>query len=209
MENRIEEVYTAYGSSELRKREEELDKLAVEIFSNYRDYEQVVPRFPYCIVRILPKDVTIGGIYVPDVARTNKPVYEGIVLRVWEPRHIFDHKGQQRVLYSDLEVGDHVLFPHYAGQPLPGLNEGKYRAIPEGITRNGGNVFGSEVGVIFAKLDYTRPRVEDVFVQLLEDKFQLTTTSIDCRDIPLLLQSIRQEFDISVKIKGSMTKSGA
>ena len=221
--NQVEEVANTFSSAEMRKKEADFDKLALEIFSNYRLYEYVDLIAPYCLVRILPKDMMVGNIIIPHRKETNKPVWEGIVLRTWEHRLIpfgskvrakwfrdHEHAPDKYEISSELSPGDHVLFPHFAGQPIPGLDPDVYRAIPEGINKNTGLfMFGNDVGVIFAKVDYQRESVEEVFDKVLEDSLKLCDRQKVRFLADTLLTKIREEFDISVKVKGSKTLSGS
>ena len=205
----IEEVFTSFGSAEIKKKEEALNQFIVDTFAMYTHYahEFFVPIFPYVLVRILPKDMMIGRFYIPEVARSNKPTYEGIVLRVWKDK-IFpaQSKGKEDwVATSDLKFGDHVVFPHYSGQPLPGLNENLYRAVPEGITRNGRVIFGNDAGVILGKINYSRPSIASVLSSVLDnalDEGGLETLK------ERLFNSLVGEFDLVPKQKGSLTTSG-
>lgn len=199
----VETVANIAASEEMRKREAELDKQAIEIFSHYRLYAHVDLMMPNVLVKVLPKEMFSGNILIPDIKSTNKPIYEGIVLRTWLPQITYNKEGDHRWIHSELFIGDHVLFPHFAGQPVPGLDTDVYRSIPEGINKRGGIVFGNETGVIFAKVDYQRPSVEEVVARIcgefenLSDYFVLR-----------LLRRLREEFDIVVKVKGSRTLSG-
>lgn len=118
----------------------QLNELAQEI---YRTHERIViPNYPYILVAVLPKEqAPLGTIILAE--KTNKVMYEGIVLATWEPftREIregvhnltdegpmvpalteFDGTYKTAVFESALEVGDHVLFPHFEGQPVPFMN---------------------------------------------------------------------------------------
>lgn len=189
---------------ELFKKEELLDKLAIEILGHYKLYEHVIPTFPNVIVRVLPKEMVISGIHIVD-QKTHKPTYEGIVLRTWEPKIVWPKKegGMPVEFYSDLKPGDHVLFPHFAGQALPGLDEDKYRSIPEGITKNGRVIFGNDTGVIIGKIDYKRESVEENLQKILSNGL-----SYDIDYAPDIIRMIKENFDIVVKEKFSRTKSG-
>jgi co-chaperonin GroES (HSP10) len=200
----IQEVFTGYGSDELRKAEDTFNEQALALFSRYKMYEHAELLFPQVLVRILPKDlITAGGIYIPDVKASNKPTYEGIVIATWMPKDLPTKWGSIH-LESEVKFGDHVIFPHFAGMPLPGMNEDLYRVIPEGVAKNGARWLGNDAGVIFCKLDYKRPSVEEVF----KDLWSKYTEKNDYLDHRELLSLIREKFDIVVKVKGSKTLSG-
>ena len=212
--NQVEEVANIFSSEEMRKKEADFDKLALEIFSHYKLYEHVELIAPYVLVRILPKEMMFGDIII--LEKSNKPTWEGIVLRTWEAvqptsaytqidGNIYRRDPMFRMIQSELTPGDHVLFPHFAGQPVPGLDSDVYRLIPEGITKGGKWIFGNDVGVIFAKLDYQRESVLYVLTRVMHkalDRHELIVP------VATLLGMLREEFDISVKVKGPRTLSG-
>lgn len=197
----IEEVFTGFGDKETMEREEALDKLAIETFQHYRLHEHIELLCPQVLVRVLPRDYYVGNIYIPDTKESNKPVYEGITVRTWRPKKLpGKNPGDFYEIRSELKPGDHVLFPHFAGQPIPGLNQDRYRSVPEGITRNGKFIFGNDVGCIFAKVDYKRYSVEELFNDIFEDCPEGNAEE--------LLRQLLDNFDMAVKVKRSVTKSG-
>lgn len=130
----------------LEKKEKQLAKLCQEIYELAVEGRTMIPRHPYVLVRVLPKEhKTEGGIWLADNAQ-NKPVYEGIVLSVWEPyqeeRRVYDKDGERiGTTFIDhkceLEVGDRVAFPHYEGVSMQGyLDDKYYRLIREGSDQN-------------------------------------------------------------------------
>jgi len=200
------EVYTGYGNEELRKKEELLDELLIEVLSHYHAHEHLDLICPNVMVRVLPKDMYQGRIYIPDVKESNKPIYEGIVIKTWNPREIPTRYGT-RTLTSELKFGEHVLFPHFSGQPIPGMNEDKYRAVPEAQLKTGQFLFGNDTGVIFSKLDYKRPSVEDAFIEAYAKVSAVHPEAMEIH-AKLLLEELRNTFDLAVKVKKSITKTG-
>ena len=107
------------------------------------------PRPPYVLVRVIPKEqsINLGGgkvLFLPDVdgKRQQKPTYEGQVLRVYEPywkqfQRTVDAEGNLRKwqvqVKCELKPGDHVVFSHFEGIPVPALchdwKKGDYRLL--------------------------------------------------------------------------------
>lgn len=134
----------------LEKKEKQLEKLCQEIYELAVEGRTMVPRHPYVLVRVLPKEhKTEGGIWLADNAQ-NKPVYEGIVLSVWKPymetrvKELQSSDGSMCGTYKteiyhecELQVGDRVAFPHYEGISMNGyLDDKYYRLIREGSDQN-------------------------------------------------------------------------
>ena len=111
---------------------------------------RIRPLFPYCVVYVLPRDrMSRGGIVLPDYAGSGaqaKLTEEGIILRVWfgEKKILFKRDGKdcEMTIRSDMQPGDHVLFPHWAGQPLPGESwpDARFRFVKE-YTNSGSSLF--------------------------------------------------------------------
>lgn len=95
--------------------------------SRYNDSGRTfLPLYPFLFVRVLPKAQTVGHIQLIDRAQ-NKTTHEGIVLARWA-QHI-DKKGV--IKSSEIEIGEHVLFPHFQGVPVEGWDILQYRVIRE------------------------------------------------------------------------------
>ena len=102
------------------------------------------PLFPYCLVYMLPKEsMSEGGLVIPDYTgpgEAAKVTREGIILRTWgDEKRVQVREGDREyemLLKSDMGYGDHVLFPKWAGQPVPGTytgdwTTGKFRFVKE------------------------------------------------------------------------------
>lgn len=91
----------------------------------------VTPRYPRVLVRVIPKEISsYHGIILPG-KQENKPIYEGQVVRIYEPRKI-----EGTVVSCSVKRGDHVLFQHYEGEPIPrldplGWRSGEWRLLRE------------------------------------------------------------------------------
>jgi co-chaperonin GroES (HSP10) len=124
--------------------EQRFSELAQEIYESGE--RRIRPTWPWVLVRVAPKEQKLGSLYLPDASGAsgqNKPVWEGIVLAIWEPHwHYVKDKGENHEVYrkSDFEIGDRVLFPSFAGLPVNFLDETKYRLVREWTFDPGGGV---------------------------------------------------------------------
>lgn len=116
--------------------ERHIDNLCLLLYNGSE--KQFVPQFPLVFVRVLQKEQVHNGIILQGVDQ-NKPLYEGVVMVTWEPKTFERGKiGADGVRYTRTVVhrsaykpGDHVVFPHWAGAPVPGWSPDKYRVIKE------------------------------------------------------------------------------
>jgi co-chaperonin GroES (HSP10) len=147
-------VETEVGAGEktlsVEEKEQLVNRLTQELYWAHRGFK---PRWPWVFIRILDKEQQIGHIIVPE-NQQNKPMHEGIVLAVW-PSFI-DSKtvnGQRVTVYkeSDLRPGDHILCPHWAGLPVVGYRDTRYRIVKEEGWE------ASKDGGICATVDYAEP----------------------------------------------------
>ncbi|MDE2101335.1 MAG: hypothetical protein KGL39_29075 [Patescibacteria group bacterium] len=109
------------------KDELRVDEMAMQA---WREYGRVLHlRAPYLLVRVLPREQQISGsTIIVAGTKQNKPVEEGIVLKVFEPQVRSDGSVQCPLT----KPGDHVLFPAFLGYPPPMLvPANRYRIIPE------------------------------------------------------------------------------
>lgn len=153
---------------ETLEQREQLRKLVTEL------YEQAgvenIPLFPRILIRVLPRNQRVGSIYLPDEGKQNKPTWEGVVIRTYEPfyQKVYlsdvtwvrdDPDPEVRYVQkceSDLKPGDHVLFPHieYGITPvnLDG-GRGDYRCVPEHL--------------ILARVEHKDENVREWLIRLL------------------------------------------
>lgn len=102
----------------------------------------VTPRYPQVLVKVLPRTtVSSGGIVLPE--KQNKIMIEAVVLETYAPftkftEKTFDANAGERFkekehVTSMFRVGDHVLFRHHLGTPVPQLDAGtgEYRIVNE------------------------------------------------------------------------------
>lgn len=135
--------------------------LSAELHNEFHpDYGNWYPKFPWVLVYVLPREQRIGSLWVPgDEKHQNKVTLEGVVVKLWKADHL--------KIKTALEVGDHVLFQHYAGQPFSFSSEQEFRMVKEGFT----NFFGEDgimdSGHIFSKLNYSEKAIQGEFWNLL------------------------------------------
>lgn len=187
---------------------ETLEKIAEMkewINEEYAQCNQVVhPCHPNILVRVIPKGETkikvAPGInlYTPDKVQ-NKPNYEGQVLEVYptwfEYKNVRCEKCKSRcerqVIWheSEFKVGDHVMFQHFQGIPVPldGF-KGDYRMIPE--------------NTIFAVLEYRKQSVKKTFLKKVENFFHSSAS------LEALWNEIAEEFEVVLK-ETNKTLSGS
>lgn len=191
--------------------ESKLDKLALELYKKH-DFV-VVPRYPWVVVRVLPREQVVGGIILSE-NKQNKPVLEGIVLRTWEPwtKKVNDSSfpelgGTKEIaipMKSNFVIGDHIIFQHWTGLPLPGVHENIYRMVPERDSYSG------ESGPIYAKLEYQRESSSEKLTGLIQSLIHYIKEDklSEERLVTLFEDKMHEHFDIVRKITGSRTISG-
>ncbi|MDE2099986.1 MAG: co-chaperone GroES [Patescibacteria group bacterium] len=111
------------------------------------------PMFPWVLVRVLERMRKVGSIWTPE--KQNKVALEGMVLAVWESKL----RPNGTVQTSDLAPGDHVVFPHFSGLPIPGMDDKKYRVVKEC------NWSKDQEGGIYATINYEREHPTSVLIQ--------------------------------------------
>lgn len=125
-----EEAGSGVQTLGVEEKEQLVDRLTQELYRAHRGF---TPRYPWVFVRVLHKEQQVGRIVIPETEQ-NKPMHEGIVLAVWPPFIESKTMNGQRVTVfqeSDLHPGDHVLLPHWAGLPVVGYRDIRYRIVKE------------------------------------------------------------------------------
>lgn len=149
-------------------------KLTEELYTCYHQEYDLL--FGNVLVYMLPREQRIGQIWVPDNEKSqNKVTLEGIVLKTWNsPKWITtktDFKDGSSLevdsirVETQLSVGDHILFSHYAGQPVSKETDKDFRIIKE-YSFNGRDL---SVGDIFAKITYDGVGLQKFKQQVWED----------------------------------------
>jgi co-chaperonin GroES (HSP10) len=200
----------------VRQEEEELDRLALELFTKHES--QFTPRFPWVLVRVLPREQQVGRILIADGKHSNKPVHEGIVLTTWQPYTTVKTKSYLTYSYTEatatrhtddivtrhecpVTVGDHVCYPHWCGQTVPGWDEKQYRVVPT----HANTALGIEPnGIILGTLTYPKESVKERLEDILDNGF----TTVNFSPVNKAVRKILEEFDVVYKEKGSKTLSG-
>lgn len=184
---------------------QELDKLAIELFTNHENH--FIPTHPWVLVRVLPREQWTGILWLPDGKQQNKPVHEGIVLQTWEPFTQYWRQKQdgvwvdcERERKSDFAVGDHVCYPWAAGMNASGWDERYYRIVPEHVRAHRGI---DHNGIIFGKLEYPRVSTEERVSKIVEEGMKARNK------IGAITDLLRKNFDIIYREQYSRTTSGA
>lgn len=180
------------------------------------------PMYPAVVVRVLPKEHMSGSLWLPDTAQ-NKPVYEGIVIRSYPPKRTKLDSGKYITLESGLEPGDHILFPHWSGEAIPWLPDKdspnsfeEYRAIPARgpLSLAGMKDSGEPFLIINKELESVEKKLFKMLVRIVppSDILAVKDTTLYFKqvseDINTIIEDIKKEFDIFVKVKASVTISG-
>ena len=138
--------------------EEKINRLAK---GSHKEHRGFTPRWPWILVRVLPKPEVAGSIILPQ--SKEKLSLEAIVLKTWEPFtqdqtstfesvHSFAMRVNRRArkLYADLpeedqpvrvtrtvekvcdlQIGQPVTFQFYPGLPVVGYDDKYYRIVKE------------------------------------------------------------------------------
>jgi co-chaperonin GroES (HSP10) len=182
--------------------------LTQRLFALHRSFQ---PRHPWVLVYVLPREQKIGSLYIP--GKHQKVSLEGVVLATWN--EWAEEKGvvEQGVRWtrvvvhrSELEVGQHVVFPHWSGLPIPGMDEEKFRIVKElGWSKN-------EEGGVFGTIEYDEPYLSEKarLRALIED----VLSNVEAEAYPtlselpgLLAAQIEQQFLLVDKSRSSVTLS--
>ena len=196
--------------------------LAEHAIQEYEDLERKVkinfqPMYPGVLIRVLPKEhISQGGIWLPDAKQQNKPIYEGIVLRTYNPYRLKLDNGKWVTMVAGVDPGDHILFPHWSGEPVPWLRgasgptsaeDEEYRIIPaRGFLSLVGMKDGGEPFLI---LNYEKESVDQKLRTILVDLYNDAVEGEPSEAaFDHTISMIKKEFDIFVKVKASKTTSG-
>jgi co-chaperonin GroES (HSP10) len=203
------------------EKEEALNKLALELFAEYQDRRHYQVRYPWVLVRILSKEVqTSAGVWLLDSKNTSSPVYEGVVLQTWESfeetksvwktEAIYLTKGSDTpqdyrvctdtvsIRKSQFKLGDHVIFPHWTGLPLPGLLPEEYRQVPELVDRTIGLQSNA---LIMGTVNREEPPVEDKLINWFVD-------NVNTRFAKAIAKDLLEDFDIIPKNQRTVLQPG-
>ena len=143
---------------------EQIDELTQEL---YKCHQHFVPMYPWVLVMLCTKEQEYHGIILPE--NQNKIVHEGIVLSTWQQK-IFERghvtvdgirRTRCEVEQSELSFGDHVLFQHYAGKPVPGFDRDRFRIVKEK------NWSFTDDGGIFAYVRYPQDHLDKPLEELM------------------------------------------
>lgn len=98
---------------------------------------------------------------------------------------------------SDLQPGDHVLFPYWSGQPVPGLSEEEYRVLPD---RNIFNKLKNDTGEPFAVLTYEQETTEKTLFSIIDETLATAYDGkFDDELVAKAVDKVHQTFDLIPK----------
>lgn len=114
------------NAQKLRKK---LLETALQLFTEYSELNFEL-KFPWVLVYSLPRERTLkySKIFIKP---ESKITLEGIVLRTWKAPYIKYFEETETHIYSKLAPGDHVIFQHYAGQPITREAQQEFKIIKE------------------------------------------------------------------------------
>lgn len=196
----------------IEMREQEANALIMELYKDH--HVEYQPLFPWVFVRVLPKTQKIGSLWTPEKIQ-NKPQHEGVVLATWKPftKEIgYEHKNGMKFtrllqMRSALSVGDHVMFHHTSGHPIPSFDDKYYRGVMEVGWSNssGGGIYGT------VDRGDTDVAPHETLTRLLTD-FLLSNDfdgeDIRETDIRLLASKIEARFHMIDNERSSVSLSG-
>lgn len=203
-------TYIDWKSAVAEIKEKLLNKLVLDL---YKENQQFLPSYPWIFVRVMNRTQKVGSVWTPDSAQ-NKTTHEGIVLSTWKPfTKVIGHeaKNGRRIektimKQSDLTPGDHVLFAHWAGLPVVGYSEERYRIVKEeGWTKDSD-------GGIFATVQYdeghTRPN--EVLREMLQELAgtESPVDELSGAQVSLIAANIEDRFLLVDREANSLTLSG-
>jgi co-chaperonin GroES (HSP10) len=197
-----EDFGEATATPSVESRLQLIDTQCAQLFSENKMF---TPMYPWVFVLVCTKAQQVGSIILPE--KQNKTIHEGIVLATWKDKLVergtISKDGIRltrcEVLKSEMHLGDHVVFPHFAGQPIPGYDVDRFRVVKECAWKEEGGIFG--------KIDYagehTKPTVE--LMQMLSAWISDGATE---EELVLLQAKIDDRFMVVDRETASITLSG-
>jgi hypothetical protein len=195
---------------------EAVRKLLYEEYDRQGGGRRLAPRYPYLLVRVLPKEYKVGSLFIPDLGKgsQSKPNYEGVVLEVWQPwvKTLRTSYGDPDVADSELRVqmqsvlavGDHVMFPHWAGYPAGFLDAEKYRLVREDTS--------DDLGHVVAKFEYEKPdlrrKIQERIVKDIAAHAYSSALIPDSGEVVRMLDIVEEEAYLVPRQTGALMQTG-
>lgn len=161
----------------------------------------VKPEYPFALVRVLDREQKRGLIILPE--KQKKTTIEGIVLDVFRPFYRKVKGAQDEVeTKSSFKPGDHILFPHYEGVPVP-IDDyaGDFRLVPEIF-----GFYGPERNGVFATIEYEAEKTSEWLTKFIKADVARCRTMKDF-DAELLAARIMRQAEIFPHNRTSLTVS--
>jgi hypothetical protein len=130
---------------------------------------------------------------------------------VFQFEKLLDHECRRDidiVIESDFKFGDHVLFPHWSGEPMHCLERGimnhdllRYRLIPDYnvISRHPGN---KEYGGPVCWLKQTTDTIDGIMQEILDSMYDPNECTFDD---DVFITRVKERFDIVPKVTKRIT----
>jgi hypothetical protein len=194
--------------SSLASNAPDIEKQLYELAQHaYLHYERTVqPLYPWLLLYVLPKEDQVRGIIRPDVQ--NKVMYEGIVLSTWRPRledvSVRENgtlRIETHIRKSQMELGDHILFPHWVGLPCPWLPEERFRMIEELKPLD-------PKSEPIARLNYDLESTDVVIRNAVETAFSKEFDSLSDSTVNAIIRELHREFHLIRINRAPRTMSG-
>lgn len=157
----------------------------------------VKPEYPFALVRVLDREQKRGMIILPE--KQKKTIIEGIVLDTFRPFYRKVKGAQDEVeTKSSFKPGDHILFPHYEGVPVP-IDDyaGDFRLVPEIF-----GFYGPERNGAIATIEYEAEKTNEWLLKLI-----LGIRPIPAEHAEKLVSTLMQQAEIFPHNRKSLTQS--
>lgn len=168
---------------------QKLKDLAQELYSFYNP--ELTPMYPWVLVYVLPKEQRVGSIWTAVGDKNqNKVTFEGIVLKTWP----IPYGKTRKEHLNPVEVGDHVLFPHFAGQPVSKLSDKDFRLVKELPFMN------TDVqDFIIGKVNYTKKEQSESFAS------RLVNWGVFEDDVDEAVEELQRDYIIHPKASSTLS----
>lgn len=222
-----------YEPVEVREDERRIAEKGIERYTQwlYRESNRTfTPCYPWVLVWVLDKEQVLdSGIILPQ-HQQNKTVHEGIVVATWKPftkevrREFVEAENWLATMVfpkqpidklwvaktvekkSQFIQGQHILFPHWAGAPLHGFDDKRWRVVKEEEWSE------SKDGGIFAEVEYSpvHTKSQEKLRKMLQGMLPIGDESIiDLEQFSSMVAAkIEEQFLVVDKDSKSVTLSG-
>lgn len=166
--------------------------------------KKILPKYPHLLVLVLPKEYVYKSTIILPEKSQHKPTYEGVVLRTFTPfwrhirkevRHRMYVEGGRDVDVNDevhlscqvvasAKVGEHILFQHFVGIPVPYMDYDthRFRLVSDNdvlgvLEYDNTTQLEDSLDSVIGNATLTKKVIEK-FIVVKRDKSSLTTSGI-------------------------------